>query len=114
MYSFTSEGLADSLIEAYNRGLDVRVLLEKQQASSEYSVLDKLESAGIDVRLDSNPSLMHHKFAVIDSGMVVTGSMNWTQNGVLNNNENVVVIHSPELNGFFSEEFEKLWNVSQK
>jgi phosphatidylserine/phosphatidylglycerophosphate/cardiolipin synthase-like enzyme len=112
MYSFTNGDFLNELIEASNDGVEIRVLLEKQLASSKYSVFEQLKKSGIDVRLDSNPSLMHHKFAVIDSSFVLTGSMNWSRNGVARNNENLVVIHSQELNSSFAEEFEKLWNDS--
>ena len=110
MYSFTNDQLGNALLRAKARGVKVRVLLEKQQDSSQYSEHQKISDAAISVKLDSNPQLMHNKFAVIDSEFVITGSMNWTQNGVKENNENVVVIHSPELNTQFEKEFEKLWN----
>lgn len=109
MYSFTNDGLGDALVRAKARGVDVEVLLEKQEDSSKYSEHAKLIAAGIPVKLDSNPQLMHDKFAVIDNTFVITGSMNWTANGVKENNENVLVINSPELNTQFEKEFLKLW-----
>lgn len=112
MYSFTNDALGDALVRAKARGVDVRVVLESQQDSSKYSEHAKLSSAGIPMRVDSNPQLMHHKFAVIDARFVMTGSMNWTANGVRENNENVLVIASPELNAQFGNEFEKVWSVS--
>jgi phosphatidylserine/phosphatidylglycerophosphate/cardiolipin synthase-like enzyme len=112
MYSFTNENLANAAIEAKNRGVDVRVIVEKQQAGGKYSQHDELAAAGIPVRIDTNPNLMHHKFAVLDETYVITGSMNWTGNGVNENNENVMVIDSLELNQQFANEFEKVWEES--
>lgn len=112
MYSFTNTDLASSLQAAKNKGLDVRVIVEKQQAGGKYSQHDELAAAGIPVRIDTNPSLMHDKFAVIDNDIVITGSMNWTGNGVGENNENVVIIASAELNQKFATEFDKIWNDS--
>jgi phosphatidylserine/phosphatidylglycerophosphate/cardiolipin synthase-like enzyme len=109
MYSFTNDALGDALVRAAERGVRVRVVLDKQQDSSSFSEHPKLSRAGIPLRVDSNPQLMHHKFAVIDERFVVTGSMNWSANGVRENNENVLVIHSPELNAQFEKEFEKVW-----
>ena len=109
MYSFTNDELGQALVRAKQRGVEVRVILEKQQSTTQYSELELLKNANIPVRIDSNPQLMHHKFAVIDSEFVITGSMNWTANGVKENNENVLVIHSPELNAQFAQEFETLW-----
>lgn len=112
MYSFTNQDFSDALIRAHERGVVVRVIVEKQQAGSQYSQHDKLASAGILVRIDSNPNYMHDKFAVVDDSIIINGSMNWTGNGVNENNENVMVIYSPELNTKFAEEFEKIWNDS--
>lgn len=113
MYSFTNTELADALIAAKQRGADVRVIVEKQQAGSQYSQHDELAAAGIPVRIDTNPNLMHDKFAVLDEDIVITGSMNWTGNGVRENNENVLVIHSDELNQQFATEFQKIWDESE-
>lgn len=113
MYSFTNADLRDALIRAHARGADVKVVLEKQQAGSQYSVHPELTAAGIPLRIDTNPQLMHNKFAVLDSGAVITGSMNWTGNGVKENNENVNVIQSPELNAQYASEFQEIWEESQ-
>lgn len=112
MYSFTNEDFSDALIRAHSRGVVVRVIVEKQQAGSQYSQHRNLADAGIRVRIDSNPNYMHHKFAVIDDSVLINGSMNWSGNGVRENNENVSVIHSPELNTLFAGEFERVWNES--
>ncbi|MBM3282234.1 MAG: phospholipase D family protein [Candidatus Diapherotrites archaeon] len=112
MYSFTNEDLANALVRAHNRGVDVRVIVEKQQAGSKYSQHEELSAAGIPVRMDSNPNYMHDKFAVIDSDTLINGSMNWTGNGVSENNENVMIISSPELNEKFAQEFGKIWSES--
>lgn len=112
MYSFTNTDLRDALIRAKNRGVDVKMIVEKQQAGGQYSQHDELAAAGIPVRIDTNPNLMHDKFAVLDHGMVITGSMNWTGNGVSENNENVNVISSPSLNAQYENEFTKVWNES--
>lgn len=112
MYSFTNADLAQGLITAKNKGVDVRVVVEKQQAGGQYSQHQELAAAGIPVRIDANPSLMHHKFGVVDNGVVITGSMNWTGNGVGENNENLVIIASSELNTKFASEFDSVWNDS--
>ena len=110
MYSFTHPQLAQALIDAHARGVQVRVLVESQQAAGTYSEHQTLLDAGIPVRLDSNPSYMHHKFAVIDDAFVLTGSMNWSRNGVGENNENALLLHSSSLNAEFEKAFEHLWS----
>ncbi len=112
MYSFTNQNLAKALIDAKQRGVDVRVIVEKQQAGGQYSQHQELAAAGIAVKIDTNPQLMHHKFAVVDAETLINGSMNWTGNGVGENNENELVIHSLELNQKFADEFQKVWDES--
>lgn len=62
------------------------------------------------VKLDDNNQLMHNKFCIIDSGIVITGSFNPTDNDNNYNNNNVVVIYSNALAKNYKDEFNELWN----
>lgn len=52
--------------------------------------------------------LLHHKFAVLDSAKVITGSHNWSANANNNNDEVVLVIESPTVAGLYHDEFKRL------
>ena len=52
---------------------------------------------------------MHHKFAILDGTVVVTGSYNWTLESEEQNYENVLVLREPELVKAYGPEFEALW-----
>ena len=52
---------------------------------------------------------MHHKFFVIDSRIVVTGSYNWTSGAATRNMENVVVLDSRVAAREYGREFETLF-----
>lgn len=53
--------------------------------------------------------LMHHKFAVLDTKTVITGSYNWTITASKYNFENIVIIKNNEVVADeFAEEFKKL------
>ncbi|MDD5148716.1 MAG: phospholipase D-like domain-containing protein [Candidatus ainarchaeum sp.] len=113
IYSFTHDEIAEALINAKNRGLEVKVLMEKQQAGSEYSDDEKLAKAGIEVRfMDNSEGIMHNKFAIIDSGLVATGSFNYSKNADESNNENLVFLENAEAAQKFEAEFERLWEAS--
>ncbi|MBW2972476.1 hypothetical protein KY359_05560, partial [Candidatus Woesearchaeota archaeon] len=60
-------------------------------------------------RWDGNKANMHHKVFVIDNKTVVTGSFNPTSNADTKNDENVLIIHDPEVAQKFSEEWERVW-----
>jgi phosphatidylserine/phosphatidylglycerophosphate/cardiolipin synthase-like enzyme len=65
---------------------------------------------GIEIRDDARSGLMHNKFWLFDEQIVWTGSTNITINGNFRNNNNVIVIESPELAAIYEREFEEMWN----
>ena len=111
IYSFTSDRLAEALIEA-RRGVDVRVVMGRREANVTGSEYPRLLGAGVEVRLDANPGLMHHKFMVIDGEIVVTGSYNWSAAAEERNDENLVVIRDKGVAGAYEREFERIWSQS--
>ncbi|MER3450752.1 MAG: phospholipase, partial [Thermus sp.] len=67
--------------------------------------------AGIDVRKDANPYTLHDKVMVIDETWVITGSYNFSNNAWRSNNENLLVLKSPELAQRYKKEVEALWEA---
>ena len=114
VYSFTSDLLAEALMRARDRGVEVLVVVEEDQASVQGAEYLRLLNAGVNIRLDSNPYLMHHKFMVVDRDVVVTGSYNWSVSAEDRNDENFVVIISEHVNRLFEEEFQRLWRMAQQ
>jgi phosphatidylserine/phosphatidylglycerophosphate/cardiolipin synthase-like enzyme len=108
VYSFTHQGIAEALVGAHRRGVAVRVILEEEQAG-ERSQRPLLENAGIPVRLDTNPYLMHHKFLVVDGRAVLLGSFNYTVSADTRNDEDLLVVEDPSVARAFLEEFEEMW-----
>jgi len=112
IYSFTLDSISDALIEAHNRGVEVRVIFEKQQIT-QYSEYQKLKAAGIEVRNDTNPKLMHDKIMIIDGIIVITGSYNYSTNAEEYNNENIIIILSDNIAAIYEQEFKKIWEQSK-
>jgi phosphatidylserine/phosphatidylglycerophosphate/cardiolipin synthase-like enzyme len=111
MFIFSLDSIADALISAHKRGVEVKVVFDKSQSYSQYAVL---KEAGIDVRNDTNwEGIMHNKIAIIDQGIVLTGSFNWTGTAENNNNENLIMIHSVEVAARYESEFQRIWGQSQ-
>ena len=52
---------------------------------------------------------MHHKFAVFDRRILLTGSYNWTRSAAGHNEENLLVTDEAKLVGPYLQRFEKLW-----
>lgn len=114
IYSFTLDELADALIDANRRGVEVKVLVEKGNAYQRGSEVPKLIKAGIQVAFDSNPALMHNKVMIVDGEIVVTGSYNWSWSAENKNDENLVIISGPEVAKLYKAGFQGLWNIAEK
>jgi phosphatidylserine/phosphatidylglycerophosphate/cardiolipin synthase-like enzyme len=52
---------------------------------------------------------MHHKFAVIDKSVVITGSFNWTMQAVKYNQENLLFFENKFLAEKYTKAFDDLW-----
>lgn len=102
-FSFTSRKLAAALIAARRRGVEVRVLADREQTfSGENSRVPDLVAAGISVDLEVRYQSAHNKVMVLDAdspeATVITGSYNWTYAAQSRNAENVVIFRRhPEL-----------------
>ncbi|MHB8666286.1 MAG: phospholipase D family nuclease [Burkholderiales bacterium] len=102
-FSFTSRALANALIAANRRGVEVRVLADREQTfGGEASRIPELARAGIPVALEVRYQSAHNKVMVIDAGSadaaVITGSYNWTYAAQYKNAENVLILrHNPDI-----------------
>ena len=110
MYYFTSRPIAQTLIRAKNRGVDVKVCMDAAQPHYEYSKSRFLDNKGINIRLIGSSGIMHNKFCVIDDNITITGSYNWTTRADLENDENLMVIKSEKIAKKFKEQFNKFWS----
>jgi phosphatidylserine/phosphatidylglycerophosphate/cardiolipin synthase-like enzyme len=116
VYNFTAYELADALYAAKARGVQVRVVVDREMAETGGSGVRGLRVNGIPVRSLGVPelSLMHHKFAVFDERLVATGSYNWTNSAEHANYENLVVLEEPALVSRFQQEFLRLWHEAKE
>lgn len=96
-YSFTSKPIADSLIEAHQRGVKVIVIADKSQARDKRSQIKRLHEQGIDVFIDYKPAISHNKILILGEDGLFTGSYNWTGGAEQRNSENLVYISNKEL-----------------
>ncbi len=65
-YQFTSKPIAESLVQAKKRGVDVMVILDESQVSSKYSVINELFEQKIPIWVDFKPAIAHSKIMIID------------------------------------------------
>jgi phosphatidylserine/phosphatidylglycerophosphate/cardiolipin synthase-like enzyme len=106
-YSLNLRDVASSLMRAKHRGVKVRLVMESDSMSSKE--VKNLQTANIPIVGDELPGLMHNKFIVIDRAEVWVGSMNFTQTGTYNDNNNFMHIHSKELAEDYEAEFNQMF-----
>jgi len=90
MYSFTYEPIAEAIVRAKNRGVKVRILMDKGQSQGKYSKYKFFLDNGLAVIQDRHAGIMHNKIAIIDGTVLFTGSYNWSKSAEETNEENLL------------------------
>jgi cardiolipin hydrolase len=111
IFTLTNDKIAAAIEEAFKRGVKVRMIADDECCKMWGSDCLKLATIGVDLKTDDEVKYhMHHKFAVLDNSVVVTGSFNWTVQAVKNNQENILFYENREIAARYTKEFDKLWN----
>lgn len=113
-FNLTDNDISDALLRKQREGLLVRGVMEAEQSTSTGSDYEALQTGGIDVYLDGNDYRMHHKVFVVDEAVVITGSYNFTRSAAQSNDENVLIIYSPEIAARYLEEFSRVYQQAQE
>jgi phosphatidylserine/phosphatidylglycerophosphate/cardiolipin synthase-like enzyme len=110
VYSITRTIIANAIIRTHKRGVSVKMITDAEQANFAGSQVQNIEQGGVPMKKVDHPGTgaMHHKFAVVDKRITVTGSFNWTTNATNNNDENLLVIESAEIALKHHKEFERI------
>jgi len=113
VYTITDDRLAHALAAARQRGVVVRLITDDDKVDDIGSDIHFLKNHGVDVRIDNNVALMHHKFCIVDKRILVNGSFNWTRSASTVNRENIIVTDDVVLVNGFIKEFQDLWERYQ-
>lgn len=111
VFTITDDRLSDAIVRAHRRGVSLRVITDDEKMHEPGSDVGRLLELGIPLRIDQRESHMHHKFALFDRELLLTGSYNWTRGAAERNDENFVVTGDPGLVRRYGEEFERLWEL---
>jgi phosphatidylserine/phosphatidylglycerophosphate/cardiolipin synthase-like enzyme len=94
MFTWTRYDLAQEVINAKNRGVQVEVALDKCSATGASKVIaEVLLKNRINLRLSNGRPLLHHKGMVVDDTTLVNGSANWTKAAFTSNDDCFVVVY---------------------
>jgi hypothetical protein len=111
--------LIDALIAAQVRGVNVRVLLDRDRPEDPYgstiinaAARTALLAGGVAVRMDAPERLLHSKFLIFDGMHVVIGSHNWSAGSYFQYDDLTLVLESEQLAAQLLQRFEELWSRS--
>jgi len=107
VYSINLWNIGDALLDAYHRGLQVRIVMDSDNMTDD--VPQELKAEGIKIIGDRREGLMHNKFAILDRQDVWTGSMNFTIGSLYYDNNNLIHIHSTDMAENFLTEFDEMF-----
>lgn len=110
VYLLTAPSVVDALVSAKKRGVDVRVILEKDPyrlPGSNRAARDRLLSSGVSVFSSRDDfAYTHAKYVVADGKDYVFSTGNHTKSTFSKNREFFVFGHDPESAGFLRSVFE--------
>ncbi len=121
VYCLMDRSIANALIEAHKRGVDVEVITDPFSVKAR-SPLQKMENAQVPLFVWSPPefipyeikkgekrkALMHDKFCVFGEAVVWTGSFNFTREANNYHRENAIVFENEEIAIGYLKEFERI------
>jgi len=114
-YSFTSAPIAEAVAKAYERGVKVRVVLDKSQRSERYTSATYLSNHQVPTWIDDKHAIAHNKIILIDGATIFTGSFNFTKAAEQKNAENLLKIEGyPELVRDYQGNFEEHLGHAEK
>lgn len=117
IYNFTDDAvIANAINNRFNAGVQVRVVADGSTAQLGLGLLNP--NIPVVERINtSGTGIMHNKFIVVDpdsaaNSWVFTGSMNWTDNNMYNDFNNIIIFQDQSLARGYRLEFEEMWGGS--
>jgi phosphatidylserine/phosphatidylglycerophosphate/cardiolipin synthase-like enzyme len=130
LFVFSEPQLGQVLEASSARQVTVRALIDREFAYRPYSQMlamlgvtpcpvsssrlvwaKPITSAGVPELPTGD--LLHHKFAVIDQSIVITGSHNWSAAANYKNDETLIVVENPLVAAHFQREFDRLYRSAK-
>jgi len=109
IFTLSDDRIANKLLYCQRKGIKIRILTDNEKYMDLGSDIERLAKAGIPVKVDKTRHHMHHKFAIFDDELLLTGSYNWTRSAEKYNHENIILIDDKASIKSYQNEFNKLW-----
>ncbi|MEO1784926.1 phospholipase D-like domain-containing protein [Thermodesulfobium sp. 4217-1] len=115
IYSFTQPEILKALTNAKKRGVDVRVIVDREQSNGNVMkhAINTLLIDKIPVKVNTHSGLMHLKMSVIDDSIATTGSYNYSKAATDTNDEMFVVVSDQAFAKKCENYFDRMWNDNE-
>lgn len=111
----TSHNIADVLAKLHEKGVKIRVVVDQEvhQLGIGTDYFHNLRQMGVKFRMNGcvgkRSGTLHHKFILVDSKILLVGSMNFTLAAVLMNHEVLAVLSVQSVVAEYVRCFDRLW-----
>ncbi len=113
VFTISDNRIVDAIKEMQLNGVNIKIISDNDKRFDVGNDIDYIAKLGIDVKLDTTHAHMHHKFAVIDEKITITGSYNWTRSAETKNYENILVTDDNYVAKEYLKEFNRLWEITE-
>ncbi|CAG2155624.1 Phospholipase D [Cupriavidus yeoncheonensis] len=115
-YAFQAPDIMQALVDARNRGVQVRVVIDKTRnlGKASMAAMDFVTRNGVELRTNDHFHIHHDKTIIVDGNTVQTGSFNYAPSAETANSENVVVIRDmPEVSRQYITHWQSRWDLGK-
>jgi phosphatidylserine/phosphatidylglycerophosphate/cardiolipin synthase-like enzyme len=106
-YTLSSQPIVNALLDAHQRRVAVRLILDKSERFEGLTPGIILANAGVPVLLDGKHALAHSNVVIVDRQTVIMGSFAFTKAAEEMNSENLLIIHSSQLAREYRDNWER-------
>jgi hypothetical protein len=116
MFRITDRRHTDAIIAAHNRGVPVRMIVDKTQYRDPERLwdpwnVDRLYAAGIPLRWQGHAGANHEKLVLLyGQNLTIFGSSNWTAPSANSQQEHNYFTGKNAIFQFFEAQFERMWH----
>ncbi|EPP36824.1 phospholipase D-like domain-containing protein [Chlamydia avium] len=92
MFALTYPPIFLELNAAQKRGVNVQILVDKDFKKLAIRQIEALKNSSLTLQAKVTRHRLHHKFAIIDNRVLITGSANWSEAGFNLNSEDILIL----------------------
>lgn len=115
-YAFQAPDIVQALVDARQRGVQVRVVIDRKRNLGKTSrkAMDAVTAGGVELRTNDHFHIHHDKTIIVDGATVQTGSFNYAPSAETANSENVVVIRGmPDVARQYLAHWQSRWELGK-